>query len=313
MKLAELKKKRIGVLYGGWSPEREISLKSGGAVIKALRDGGFNVIAIDVDKKIAEKLPKYKIDLAFIILHGPFGEDGTVQALLQSAGIPYTGCGVLSSALAMNKIFSKEIFNFYKIGTPEWAVLSKTALPGLNCAMHCVETLGYPLVVKPATQGSAIGVTIAKNKTEFLKGLRLAFKYDEQILVEEYIPGKELTVGIIGNKVLPVIEIIPVKGKFYDFRAKYAKGGSVHVVPAKLDKKIAEDVKDTAKKAFDALGCKAVSRIDIRLSPEGRPYVLEVNTLPGMTETSLLPDAAKACGMSFLDMVLEIIKSSFTK
>lgn len=310
MKTNELKNKRIGILYGGWSAERSISLKSGGAVIKALKQGGYKVIPIDVDKNIAVKLPKYKIDIAFIILHGPFGEDGTVQALLQAAGIPYTGCGVLASALAMNKIFSKEIFDFHKIPTPEWAVLSDINQRDVG---NCIESFGFPLVVKPATQGSAIGVTIPKNKIEFEKGLRLAFKYDTQVLVEEYIPGREITVGILGDKALPVIEIVPVKGKFYDFKAKYAKGGSLHIIPAKLNKKLSVQIQDIAKKAFNALGCKAISRVDLRLTPEGKPFVLEVNTLPGMTETSLMPDAAKAVGMSFLDMILEIIKTSIDK
>ncbi|MFH0807835.1 MAG: D-alanine--D-alanine ligase [Elusimicrobiota bacterium] len=307
MNVKNLKSKRIGVLYGGWSAEREISLKSGEAVINALKKGGYKAVPIDVDRNFAAKLPGFKIDIAFIILHGPFGEDGTIQAVLQTAGIPYTGCGVLSSALAMNKIFSKEIFDFNKILTPEWTVISKTQTKDNNLR---VESLGYPLVVKPATQGSAIGVTIAKNNAEFKKGLRLALKFDDQILVEEYIPGKELTVGILGNKVLPVVEIVPIKGKFYDFKAKYAKGGSKHIVPAKLDKETTKLVQAAAKKAFDAVGCKAVARIDFRLTPDNKPYILEINTLPGLTQTSLLPDAAKAAGFSFLEMVLEIIKSS---
>ncbi|MBU2613957.1 MAG: D-alanine--D-alanine ligase [Elusimicrobia bacterium] len=307
MNVKNLKSKRIGVLYGGWSAEREISLKSGEAVINALKKGGYKAVPIDVDRNFATKLPGFKIDIAFIILHGPFGEDGTIQAVLQTAGIPYTGCGVLSSALAMNKIFSKEIFDFNKILTPEWTVISKTQTKDNNLR---VESLGYPLVVKPATQGSAIGVTIAKNNAEFKKGLRLALKFDDQILVEEYIPGKELTVGILGNKVLPVVEIVPIKGKFYDFKAKYAKGGSKHIVPAKLDKETTKLVQAAAKKAFDAVGCKAVARIDFRLTPDNKPYILEINTLPGLTQTSLLPDAAKAAGFSFLEMVLEIIKGS---
>ena len=298
MNIKNLRNKRIGVLYGGWSAEREISLKSGGAVIETLKKGGYKVVPIDVGKNFASKLPGFKIDIAFIILHGPFGEDGTIQAVLQTAGVPYTGCGVLSSALAMNKIFSKEIFDFHNILTPEWTVISGARTKDSKTR---IESLGYPLVVKPATQGSAIGVTIAKNRKEFEKGLKLALKYDNQ---------KELTVGIIGDKVLPVIEIVPIKGKFYDFKAKYATGGSKHIIPAKIDKETTKLVQDTAKKAFDALGCKAVARIDFRLTPDNKPYILEINTLPGLTKTSLLPDAAKAAGYNFLEMVLEIIKSS---
>ncbi|OGS20942.1 MAG: hypothetical protein A2252_04425 [Elusimicrobia bacterium RIFOXYA2_FULL_39_19] len=303
----QLLRKTIGVLYGGWSAEREISLKSGQAVIKALKQGGYKVVPIDVDRNFVKKIGNYKIDIAFNTLHGPFGEDGTIQAILETANIPYTGCGVLSSALAMNKIFSKELFDYHKVLTPDWFVVNKSEKKPNKLVFP------FPVVVKPFMQGSALGVTIAKTKKEFETGLKTAFKYDNQALVEKFIPGKELTVAILGEKTLPVIEIIPIKGKFYDFKAKYASGGSKHIVPAKLDKKVTQKVQEASYKAFKVLGCRALARVDVRLSPDNKPYVLEVNTLPGLTETSLLPDAARAAGLSFLELVIEIINISLKK
>ncbi|MFN3966629.1 MAG: D-alanine--D-alanine ligase [Endomicrobiia bacterium] len=301
-----LRNKKIGVLYGGISEEREISIKSGNAVISALKSGGYNVVPIDVKQDFLKKIQtlKSKIDIAFIALHGPFGEDGTVQSILEMLRIPYTGSGVLASALAMNKIYSKKIFEWHKLRTPGWFTVNseKELLP---------EKLKFPLVVKPCDQGSTIGVRIVNSLKELKSAIKYSLKYSKNAIVEKYIEGKELTVGILGREALPVVEIIPMgKSKFYDFEAKYAPGGSKHIIPARIDSKTTKLLQEMALKAFDALGCKAVGRVDFRLNKNEKPYILEINTIPGMTETSLLPEAAKERGYSFLETVLKIIEHS---
>ncbi len=299
-----LKNKKIGVLYGGISKEREISIKSGNAIVSALRDAGYKVVPIDVKSDFIKRIQSTKIDIAFIALHGPFGEDGTVQSILEMFKIPYTGSGVLASALAMNKIYSKKIFEWHKLPTPDWYVVNSDK-------GFLSNKLKFPLVVKPCDQGSTIGVSIVSNYKDLKSAIKKALKYSKYAIIEKYISGKELTVGILGRELLPVIEIIPmVKSRFYDFEAKYTPGGSKHIVPAKIDNRISKTLQEMALKAFDALGCRAVGRVDFRLSHDNKPYILEVNTIPGMTETSLLPEAAREKGYSFLDVVLRIIKHS---
>lgn len=319
-----LKKKRIGVLYGGWSAEREVSLNSGRNVINALKGAGYNVVAFDVHRNFIDKLEKLKLDIAFIALHGTYGEDGRIQSVLEILGIPYTGSNALASMLSMNKIVAKKMFEYHGLPTPKWTSISKTEIIsptsiGMKARLASlahfiradkIKNLGLPLVVKPATQGSAIGVSIVKKHSQLLPALKEAFKYDDSVIVEEYIAGKELTVGILGEEALPVIEIIPIKGKFYDYKAKYAAGGSEHIVPARLDKKIYKKVQMIAKDVFDVLGCTGAARIDFRLTKDSKPYILEINTIPGMTRTSLLPDAAREAGYSFEDLVLKLIEYS---
>ncbi len=247
------------------------------------------------------KLKKNKIDFAYIALHGPFGEDGKVQGLLEVMGIPYSGCGVLASAVSMDKVYSKMIFDSNSIPTPRWKIVEKySGIPVIS---------EFPVVVKPATQGSAIGVSLVEKKKDLQKALKEAFKYDSRIIIEQYIDGKEVTVGVLGEEALPVIEIVPVN-KFYDFESKYSAGKSKHIVPARLPERTLFEVQGLAKKVFKILGLKAVSRIDIIVDKKFKPWVLEVNTIPGMTKTSLLPDAAKACGISFNELVLKIIEFS---
>ncbi|MEW6039956.1 MAG: D-alanine--D-alanine ligase [Elusimicrobiota bacterium] len=302
-----LKNKTVGVLYGGTSAERDVSLKSGEAIIKALKKEKIKVIPVDVKSNFLSILSKIKIDVAFIALHGPFGEDGVIQAVLESAGIPYTGSGVLASALAMNKLFAKEIFTYHKIPSPDWI--------GINKNYTGVRGLKFPLVVKPSSQGSTIGVSIVRNRSSLFAGIKKALKYGNEVIVEKYIPGREITVGVLGNansaKALPVVEIIPVSSDYYDFRAKYAPGGSRHIIPAQLSMEVKNKVQELAQRAFCALGCRAVARVDFRLTDSGSPYVIEVNTIPGMTETSLLPEAAQKAGMSFSELVLKIMEYSF--
>lgn len=299
-----LRNKRIGVLYGGMSAEREISLASGKAVIAAFRSLGISVVPIDVGRDAAAQIRRAKIDFAYITLHGPWGEDGTIQGMLEIMGIPYSGCGVLASALAMDKIFSKRVFDAEKIPSAPWQAYSR--------GERVPSPKKFPVVVKPATQGSAIGVSIPENEKEFRAALAAAFKLDERVLVETYIRGTEITVGVLGDTALPAVEIVPVN-KFYDFDAKYTKGKSQHIIPPRLPQAVLRRAGETALRTFRALGCRAVSRIDMIVDRSGKPWVLEVNTLPGMTETSLLPDEARAAGMSFGDMLLKIIEHSLEK
>ena len=295
------KNKKIGVLYGGISAEREISLLSGRAVIDGLRGEGLNVVGIDVDRKVSARIAKEKIDFAFITLHGPMGEDGTIQGMLEIMGIPYSGCGVLASALSMNKMRSKEVFAANGIPTPAWEIKRQGAKRSTK--------FGFPVVVKPLSQGSALGVSIANDNKNYNKALTEAFKFGAEVMVEKFVGGTEITVGVLGNKALPIVEIVP-KGKFYDFKSKYTPGQSDHIIPARLNKKTADLASRLAVSVFNALGCRAVGRVDIIIDKHAKPWVLEMNTLPGMTSTSLLPDEAKAAGMSFGGLLLKIIEYS---
>lgn len=297
--MINLKNKKIGVLCGGTSSEREISLMSGRAVFAAIKKLGFKAVLIDVNKNVAEKLKKEKVDVAFIILHGTPGEDGTIQGLLEVMGIPYTGCGVFSSSASIDKIISKKMFEYAKIPTAKWTIIEK---------LKPFEEIEFPVVVKPASQGSAIGISIVKNKKEFEKAVKLAFSYEDRVLVEKYIKGVEVTAGVLNGKVLPVIEIVP-KGKFYDFKSKYTVGQSTHIIPARLPEKVLKKIQNIALKVYEEFRCNGTCRVDMIVDKNNKIYVLELNTLPGMTKTSLFPDAAKHIGMNFEDLVLEILKS----
>ena len=298
--MISLKNKKIGVLCGGTSSEREISLMSGKAVYEAIKKLGFDVVLIDVDKNVATKLIKERIQIAYVILHGAMGEDGTIQGMLEIMGIAYTGCGVFSSSASIDKIISKKMFEYAKIPTAKWFTIEKN---------KPFDMPNFPVVVKPASQGSAIGVSIVKNKKEFEKAVKLAFSFEDRVLVEQYIKGMEITVGVLNGKPLPVIEIVP-KGKFYDFKSKYTLGQSTHIIPARLPNKVLEKAQNIALKIFSEFMCNGICRVDMIVDKNNNIYVLELNTLPGMTETSLFPDAAKYIGMSFESLVLEILKSA---
>ncbi len=303
MNLKQTAKLNIAVLYGGPSSEREISMKSGTAVINALNNLGIKNIPVVVNKDLdwIDRIKKSGADFVFIALHGRFGEDGTVQSILDFLKIPYSGSGVVASAVSMNKLKAKEIFVANNIPTPKWAVLSKNVLTP--------PKLKYPVVVKPVSEGSAIGVSIAKNRKDIKPSLKKAFRYGDKAMLEEYVDGTEITVAILGRKALPVIEIVP-RGKFYDFRSKYQIGMSDHIIPARIPEKVLKVSQKIAMKTFDALGCRAFGRADMKVSTKNKIYVLELNTIPGMTQTSLLPEAAKAAGMSFDKLILEMIKQS---
>jgi D-alanine-D-alanine ligase len=300
MKIEQVRKSKIGVLCGGMSTEREISIKSGNAVLKALKQMKFNACKILVDKDIASKIKKAKIKIAFPVLHGVFGEDGTIQGLLEMMGLPYTGCGIFASAASIDKNISKRLLKIQTIATPPWFTLKQfQKIPKIK---------KYPVVIKPVIGGSTIGISIAKNYKQFLQGIKLAFKYDKQIIVEDFIKGTEITVAVLAGQVLPIVEIVAKSG-FYDFKAKYQKGGSTHIIPARISAKAYKVAQDYALKVFNGFNCKAICRVDMMVDDKDKVWVLENNTLPGMTQTSLLPDAAKFAGISFNDIVLKILES----
>jgi D-alanine-D-alanine ligase len=302
---------RIGVLMAGPSTEKKISLKSGHAVCAALKDSGFNAVPVLIKTaKLGDNLRLLKlkkIDCAFIALHGKFGEDGGIQKILNDLKIPYTGSGVRASRLAMDKVSSRKIFREHGLKVPRSEVLDRNTYRDFDCAK-----LGLPLVVKPATHGSSIGLSIVGRSEDLPAAIDLAFKFDQTIIIEEHIKGRELTVGILEEKAMPVIEIVP-KHAFFDYQAKYQKGLTRYVVPAKLSPGLTRKVKEAALSAHKLLGCFGCSRVDIILDGKNAPFVLEVNTIPGMTATSLLPKAAKKTGISFSALCLKLIKLAYEK
>ncbi len=304
------KNKKIGVLAGGLSSEREISLKTGRNIFESLKRSGYNADFIDAGVDLLEKIRS--VDIAFLALHGRFGEDGTVQGMLELLKIPYTGSGVLSSAVVLDKILSKKIFIQEDIPTPPFIELDLNdqipELDGLNEEIG-VKT-GYPLVVKPNSEGSTIGIKTIYDSSQLEDGIKEAARYDKRILLEKYIKGRELTVGIIGlePETLPIIEIKPKSG-FFDFDSKYKNDLTEYIIPADLEKGIAENIMEISMNCHKILGCSGISRVDFILDSAGTPYVLEINTMPGMTSTSLVPMAASAVGISF-DLLVEIILDS---
>ena len=290
---------RVAVLMGGKSSEREISLLSGRAVCQALIKKGLEVMPLDVaDSNLEETIVKKDIDIAFIALHGKYGEDGTIQSLLEKLNIPYTGSGVKASRIAFDKVRAKEIFLKKGIRTPDFYVLEE----GDEISSGHIDV---PLVVKPAREGSAIGVSIVREKKELREAIFRAKKYDSKVLIERYIEGKEITVGILDGGALPVVEIHS-KRDFFDFEAKYSAELHEFIIPAPLEKEIYYKFQEISFQSHSALGCSGFSRVDLILSG-GKPYVLEVNTIPGLTEGSLFPAAARAAGIVFPELCQKIV------
>lgn len=303
---------RIGILMGGSSTEREISLKSGEAVYESLKNEGLDALAIDIktdDPQVnINKIISSRIDVAFIALHGRFGEDGGIQELLENLNIPYTGSGVMASRLALDKIASRKIFEVYGLYVPRYKV------------MHCLSfnrnfifgnNLSFPIVVKPTSHGSSIGLSIIENEEGLNKAVEIAFSFDERIILEEYIKGREITVGILDDQPLPVIEIIP-KNRFFDYEAKYNPGMTEYVVPANLDKVVAVRAQAAALFAHRCLGCYGFSRVDMILKDD-LPFILEVNTIPGLTRMSLLPKAASDIGISFSQLCIKLVELAYQR
>jgi len=295
---------RVGVLYGGLSAEREVSLKSGKAVGLALQELGFMVSLIDVDRDIFARLKEAKIEVVFIALHGAYGEDGTIQGGLEYLQIPYTGPGVMASSIAMNKVMTKRILVSHEILTPDYTV------PVISDSEVPVPPGGYPLVVKPVAEGSSLGLSIVTDAADLEPALIKAREFSRQVMIESYIPGIELTAAVLQGEPLPLIEI-RARGGVYDYQAKYTKGFSEYLVPAPIDETIAHQVKDLAIASARALGCnRGAVRVDFRMDMNNRPYVIEINTVPGMTETSLLPQAAAAEGMDFVTLIDRILQGA---
>ncbi|HEX5491852.1 MAG TPA: D-alanine--D-alanine ligase [Candidatus Udaeobacter sp.] len=295
--------RKIAVLMGGPGSEREVSLATARGVAKALRSLGSEVVEIDVrDENF--RLPD-DIDLAFITIHGTFGEDGQIQKILEERGIAYTGDNASASEIAWDKIRTKEKFQEHGVATPAWEVIHAGQKP----------TIPVPLVVKPAREGSTVGIVIVKTREQLEPAIAEASKYDRELLIEKFVSGRELTIGILGDQALPIIEIIP-KGGFYDFNNKYpflnpqAGGGAKHVCPANIDAEKTNEVQQLALRAFRAAGLQVYGRVDVILPDNEPATVLEVNTIPGMTEASLLPEAASAAGISYTDLCARIIALS---
>ena len=312
--LRELKKKRIAILKGGWSREREISLKTGAAVENSFKRLGIKTLGIDIKRNISDVLSKKKINFCFLALHGPFGEDGRIQSLLEILDIPYTGTGALASAIAMDKNISKQLFQQHSVPTAPWTVIKKSEMASSASSYTKAQNLFLegPVFVKPVDQGSAIGVSRVDKYVDLKSALKTCFKVSSAALVERFIPGRELTVGVLGKHILPVIEIIP-QHAFYDFHSKYAKGGSRHITPADISSSLTVRTQKIAAQAFNALGCDVYGRVDLILTPQDELFVLEVNTIPGMTTTSLLPEAAKFEGLDFDELVIQIVELSLKK
>jgi D-alanine-D-alanine ligase len=302
----QVKREKIGVLMGGLSAEREVSLASGTAVLNALLARGHDAVAVDVGRDLALVLENAGVTSAFICLHGRYGEDGVVQGVLELAGIPYTGSGVLASALAMNKIFAKKVFAAAGLTVADYLVLS--------CDGNDAGAAGFPLplVVKPSREGSSVGVSIVREAAQLAPALELAFRHDNDILLEKYINGREIQVGILDDRALGAIEIVP-KNEFYDYEAKYTPGMAEHILPAPLPPDLYRAVLEAGETAHRCLGCSGYSRVDFLVTEQGEPYILEVNTLPGMTGTSLLPEIAAGAGIDFGTLVERIARGAALK
>jgi D-alanine-D-alanine ligase len=297
------KVRTVGVLMGGRSAEREVSLRTGAAVLGALRRLGERAVAIDACGDVPRVLARRGVDVAFIALHGRGGEDGTVQGLLECLGIPYTGAGVLASALAMDKKQSKLLFRALGIPTPPFEVFSRGAR-GVR-----LQRLAPPVVVKPTNEGSSVGMTVVRSRAALGRALGRALRYDPEAIVEQYLPGREFTVGVLDETALPAVEVRPRSG-LYDYRSKYTAGRTEYLAPAPIGARLAARLGTLAVAAHRALGCRGASRVDFRLDGRGRPAVLEVNTIPGMTETSLLPKSAAAAGIGFDELVARILRGA---
>lgn len=301
---------RVGVLAGGPSNEREISLRSGKAVHNALIREGIDSIFIDVRDDIMDIIKNRAMDVAFIALHGRFGEDGTLQSILEEAGIPYTGSGKIASRLAIDKIASKKLFIEKAIPVPRYIAFEKDELSFGSRRLEDAFFLGLPIVVKPQLEGSSIGLSIVRQKSDLTDAVKKAFEYGERAIIEEYIDGRELTVGILDDEPLPVIEIV-ARERVYDYKAKYTDPETKYLCPAPIDTAIFEKAKEFGRRSHKALGCISFSRIDMMMDAEGDLFVLEVNTIPGMTERSLLPKAAQAIGLNFNQLCIKLIENVF--
>jgi D-alanine-D-alanine ligase len=300
---------KVAVLKGGRSLERGVSLRSGARVEDALERLGHEVLALEADGDMVKHLAAGQPDIAFVAMHGPGGEDGTAQELLEILGIPFTGPGVAACARCIDKVLAKHELRAAGIPTPDWFAFNETAFRELGAADALAgleERLGFPLVVKPSRGGSSLGIKFAESWFDVPEALVSAFSYDDRVLLERFVDGRELAVSVLGGEPLPVVEVIPQAGDSYDFEARYEIGRTTFVCPAELSAEEFSAVVEAALGAYRALGCSGFSRVDLILAADG-PQVLEVNAIPGLTDTSLLPQAAEAAGMSFEQLVEKIL------
>ena len=295
---------RVAVVMGGTAAEREISLRSGTAVYQALKQQGVDVIAVDVQGSLIDALVGIRIDRVFNIIHGRGGEDGVLQGVLEVLGIPYTGSGVLASALAMDKLRTKLCWQGYGLVTPQWFLLKNEA--DLNA---CIEKLGFPVIVKPAQEGSSIGMSKANSRDELAKALQIAADYDCDVYAEAWVTGKEYTVGVLNGEALPVIRL-ETPNSFYDYDAKYQATTTQYHCPCGLDEQQEQELQTHAVTACEIIGIKGWARVDVFIDAAGQSQLIEVNTVPGMTDHSLVPMAAKQAGIDFEALVWRILATS---
>ncbi len=314
---------KIAVLAGGSSFERQVSLRSGARVEDALERLGHEVLAIDVGQDLIQRLRDEQPDAAFVAMHGRDGEDGTIQELLEILGLPYTGSGVPACARAMDKVLTKHLLDEHGVPTPQFFAFNQTAFRELGAAdaLPAIEQrLAFPIVVKPSSQGSALGIKFARTAADVPAALVSAFSYDAKVLLERHIDGRDLAVSVLdgpdGPEALPVVEAVPTGGSdsdFYDFQARYEIGRTEFICPAELPDGVTERAQELALRTYELLGCFGFGRIDLMLDTAGDLYVLEANPIPGLTETSLLPQAAEAAGIGFDDLVGRILASAFSR
>lgn len=303
-----LKQEKIAVLFGGTSAEREVSLTSGTAVLAALKNQGFDAHPIDPKEFPVATLKEQGFDRVFNILHGRGGEDGTMQGLLEQIGLPYTGCGVMASALTMDKMRTKMLWKAFGLPVAEMEVVTRKSIAQLE-PHKVVEKLGLPLMVKPSLEGSSVGLTKVKAVEELKSAVEFALKYDETVLIEEWLAGDELTVPVLGGEVLPSVRIVP-EGEFYDYEAKYISDNTQYFCPSGLTEEREQELRQLVKCAYDVVGCRGWSRIDVMTDAQGRFRLVEVNTNPGMTSHSLFPKSAATVGYSFEQLVVKILELS---
>ena len=305
---------RIAILAGGLSLEREVSLRSGSRVAEALEERGHTVQRLDLDEHLAATLADGHFDVAYLALHGRAGEDGTIQGLLEILGIPFTGPDSVSSALAWDKAVAKGLFSRGGLATPDWVALSSSAVRDMGAARaldRVVARLGSPLVVKPAEGGASMGVRVVSDAADLAPALVAAYSYHDVVLVERFVEGREVAVSIVDGTPLPPVEIVPRAGS-YDYAARYSHGAAGFYAPARLDEATLARCRDTAVRAYELIGCRHVTRADLIVAADGTPWLLELDTCPGMTETSLLPMAARAEGWDFAELCERIVQRAVT-
>ncbi|PJG85564.1 D-alanine--D-alanine ligase [Conservatibacter flavescens] len=303
-----LKQQKIAVLFGGTSAEREVSLNSGVAVLAALQAQGYNAHGIDTKAFPVENLKEEGFERVFNILHGRGGEDGTLQGLLEQLGIPYTGCGVMTSALTMDKMRTKMLWKAFGLPIADMEIVYKHQFSELNPS-EVVKKLGLPLMVKPSQEGSSVGLTKVKTEEQLKSAVEFALKYDNTVLIEEWLDGDEFSVPVLDGEVLPAVRIVP-EGEFYDYEAKYVSDNTQYFCPAGLSDEREQEIRRLVKQAYDVVGCRGWSRIDVMADSKGQFRLVEVNTTPGMTSHSLFPKSAKTVGYSFEQLVAKILELS---